>query len=88
MLVVSPLAIVTVPDCESRRPDASSTVPSLSLPMTLYVSVVSAVTAAFAVTVYVIALPSATLVALAEREYPVAPEAIPVPEIVPPNHLK
>ena len=84
--MVSPLAIVTVPDCESTsEPVASSTVPSLSLPMTLYVSVVSAVTAAFAVTVYVIALPSATLVALAEREYPVAPEAIPVPEIVPPE---
>ncbi len=56
----------------TSEPDASSTAPSLSLPMTLYVSVVSAVTAAFAVTVYVIALPSATLVALAEREYPAA----------------
>ena len=36
--VVSPLAIVTVPDCElTSEPDAFSTVPSLSLPITLYV---------------------------------------------------
>ena len=66
---VEPAEIVTVPERESRSlPVAFSTEASLSSPITLYVSVTSAAGAEDAVTVYVNEPPSATFVALAERE--------------------
>ena len=66
--VEDPDAITTLPDSESVSPAvALSTVAPLVSPATLYVNVVSEDTAAFAVIVYVIDPPSATLFVSAER---------------------
>ena len=81
---VSPAARVTVPDRETISAESAFVAePPRSSPTTLYVNVVAEVDDAEAVTVYVIELPSATVLALAEREYETL-EPTEVPEIVPP----